>query len=92
MEANSKLKSRSARELKHKIAMAGYSSKQLAKSVGVTGAYLSAIINGGSNPSPALALKIVTELNHRLDAEYKISDFFFDTSVKKSTTLKEAIE
>lgn len=95
MIGKSKLKVRSPRALKHTIAMAGFSNKSLAENADITASYVSLIVNGKASPSPTTALKIVSLLSQQLGHNIQVNDIFFDTSVKKSTTLipkKEAIE
>lgn len=82
----SKLKVRSSSELKHKIAMAGFTSKELAKTIGRTPTYVSSIINGNDYPGPGTARLIIEALNFRLGSSLVIGDIFFDTSVKKNAT------
>lgn len=87
MKTKSKLKVRSSSELRHKIAMAGYTSKKLAEIIDRTPTYISSIINGKDNPSPVTAQLIIEALNYRLGTSFTINDFFYDTSVKKNATL-----
>lgn len=86
LKSTPKLKVRSTRRLKHLIAMAGLSSKGMAENVDITPAYASAIVNGGSYPSPVLAGRIVSLLNSHLNTNFLINDLFFDLSVKKNVT------
>lgn len=86
MNNKSKLKVRSSSELKHKIAMAGFTSKELAQTVDRTPTYVSSVINGNDYPGPRTARLIVEALNSRLGSSLVIGDIFFDTSVKKNAT------
>lgn len=86
MHVTSRLKVRSSSTLKHKIAMAGFTSKKLAEIIGVTPNYLSQIVQGKANPSPVRAQAIIDVLSSRLGESFTISDFFFDISVKKNAT------
>ena len=86
MHVTSKLKVRSSSALKHKIAMAGFTSKKLAEIVDITPNYLSQIIQGKASPSPIRAQAIIDALSARLGESFTIGDFFFDVSVKKNAT------
>lgn len=86
MITKSKLKVRSSRSLKHQIAMAGMSTKELAEIVDITASYASSVINGKANPAPTTALKIAIILSERLKENMSVNDIFFDVSVKKNTT------
>ena len=92
LKSTPKLKVRSTRRLKHLIAMAGLSSKGMAEDVDITPAYASAIVNGGSYPSPVLAGRIISLLNSHLNTNFLINDLFFDLSVKKSVTVNKEEE
>lgn len=87
MITKSKLKVRSSRNLKHQIAMAGLTTKELAENIDVTPSYASIVINGKANPAPNTALKIVLLLSERLNSNLSVNDIFFDVSVKKNATL-----
>ena len=87
MITKSRLKVRSSRVLKHQIAMAGLTTKELAESIDITASYASTIINGKANPAPTTALKIAVKLSERLNKNMGVNDIFFDVTVKKNTTL-----
>lgn len=59
--------------IKMKIAQSGYTLRGFSREVGVSHSYLSQILNGRGNPSPAVAKKISKGLGKEINEFFLIS-------------------